>query len=181
MAENGLLQPGGDLHAVDAQLAKRPLHAGDGFLTGGLVNDQLADHRIVERRNHIAGVDVGIEPNAKSSRRDQSLDLPRAGPESMLRVLGIDAALDGRPLGLDFFLRADYQRLGKTWWDAANSTVRDPVNLLDWRVGIEGDGWSIVGWQRNANDVLYNTEFSPGGFLWKAKPRRYGIDFVKEF
>jgi iron complex outermembrane receptor protein len=83
--------------------------------------------------------------------------------------------------GLNFFARADYQRIGDTYWDPANSTVRDPVNLLDWRIGIEGESWSVVGWQRNFNDVRYNAEFSPGGFVFKAKPRRWGIDFVKEF
>jgi iron complex outermembrane recepter protein len=89
-----------------------------------------------------------------------------------------------RPLGgsnLRLFVRADYQRIGDTYWDPSNSTVRDPVNLLDWRVGIEGDSWSVVGWQRNFNDVQYNAEFSPGGFLFKGAPRRWGIDFVKEF
>jgi iron complex outermembrane receptor protein len=89
-----------------------------------------------------------------------------------------------RPIGnggLQFFLRGDYQRIGDTWWDPANTTVRDPVNLLDWRVGIEADTWSITGWQRNANDVRYNAEFSPGGFLFKARPRTWGVDFVKEF
>jgi iron complex outermembrane recepter protein len=83
--------------------------------------------------------------------------------------------------GLNLFARADYQRIGKTYWDPANSTVRDPVNLLDWRIGIEGESWSVIGWQRNFNDVQYNAEFSPGGFVFKAKPRRWGIDFVKEF
>jgi iron complex outermembrane receptor protein len=89
-----------------------------------------------------------------------------------------------RPLGgsgLDFFLRTDYQRLGKTYWDPSNSTVRDPVNLLDWRLGIEGDAWSVVAWQRNFNNVQYNAEFSPGGFVFKAKPRRWGVDFVRQF
>jgi iron complex outermembrane receptor protein len=83
--------------------------------------------------------------------------------------------------GLSFFLRADYQRIGDTYWDPSNSTVRNPVNLVDWRVGIEGESWSIIGWQRNTNDVQYNAEFSPGGFVFKAKPQRWGIDFVKEF
>jgi len=83
--------------------------------------------------------------------------------------------------GLNFFARADYHRIGDTYWDPSNSTVRDPVNLLDWRIGIEGESWSLVGWQRNFNDVEYNAEFSPGGFVFKGKPRRWGIDFVKEF
>jgi iron complex outermembrane receptor protein len=91
--------------------------------------------------------------------------------------------------GLSFLLRGDYQRIGDTWWDPPNTTVRDPVNLLDWRLGIEGESWSLIGWQRNANDVVYNAEWSPGpgfcfpfcNFVFKAKPQRWGIDFVKEF
>jgi iron complex outermembrane receptor protein len=89
-----------------------------------------------------------------------------------------------RPLGnsgRSFFARADYRRIGETYWDPANSTVRAPVNLLDVRVGIEGESWSLIGWQRNVNDVQYNAEFSPGGFVFKAKPQRWGIDFMKEF
>jgi iron complex outermembrane receptor protein len=83
--------------------------------------------------------------------------------------------------GLELFMRGDYQRIGDTYWEPYNVTVRDPVNLLDLRVGLNGDGWSIVAWQKNFNDVQYNAEFSPGGFVFKAKPRRWGIDFVKEF
>jgi iron complex outermembrane receptor protein len=83
--------------------------------------------------------------------------------------------------GLNFFGRADYQRLGDTWWDPANSTVRNPVNLVDLRFGLEGESWSVVAWTRNLNDVQYNAEFSPGGFVFKAKPQRWGIDFAKDF
>ncbi|HLF09869.1 MAG TPA: TonB-dependent receptor [Gammaproteobacteria bacterium] len=83
--------------------------------------------------------------------------------------------------GLELFLRADYHRIGKTYWDPANSTVRDPVNLLDLRAGVNGNGWSLIAWQKNFNDAQYNAEFSPGGFVFKAKPRRWGIDFIKEF
>lgn len=96
-----------------------------------------------------------------------------------------------RPLGggsgLSFFARADYQRIGDTWWDPPNTTVRNPVNLLDWRVGLEGATWSVVGWQRNANDRAWNTEWSPGpagavgDFIFPAPGRRWGVDFVKEF
>jgi iron complex outermembrane receptor protein len=83
--------------------------------------------------------------------------------------------------GLELFLRADYQRIGDTWWEPYNVTVRDPLDLLDLRAGVNGDGWSIVAWQKNFNDVAYNAEFSPGGFVFKGKPRRWGVDFVKEF
>ena len=89
-----------------------------------------------------------------------------------------------RPLagtGLEFFVRTDYNRAGDTWWEPNNVTVRDPVNLLDWRIGLEGDTWSLTGWQRNFNDVRYNAEFSPGGFVFKGKPRTWGVEFTKAF
>jgi len=83
--------------------------------------------------------------------------------------------------GNEFFVRGDYQRIGETWWDPENTTVRSPVNLLDLRVGVRGDDWSVIAWGRNINDVLYNTEWSPGGFVFKAKPARFGVDFTKNF
>lgn len=89
-----------------------------------------------------------------------------------------------RPIGgagLELFLRTDYQRIGDTWWEPNNVTVRDPVNLLDWRLGVQSDNWSLVGWQRNFNDVRYNAEFSPGGFVFKARPRTWGVDFTMDF
>jgi iron complex outermembrane receptor protein len=85
--------------------------------------------------------------------------------------------------GLKLFVRADYERIGDTWWEPDNVTVRKPVNLLDLRLGIMGNanGWSVTAWERNVNDVKYNGEFSPGGFVFKAKPRRWGVDFTKNF
>ena len=83
--------------------------------------------------------------------------------------------------GRELVVRGDYQRLGETWWDPANTTVRDPVNLLGLRVGVQSDDWSVMLWGKNVNDVEYNTEWSPGGFLFKGKPAQYGIDFTKNF
>jgi len=83
--------------------------------------------------------------------------------------------------GLEFFLRGDYQRIGKTWWEPFNTTVRNPVNLLDVRLGVQNDSWSVTAWSRNLNDVQYNAEYSPGGFVFKAKPMRWGVDFSKDF
>jgi len=83
--------------------------------------------------------------------------------------------------GREFVVRGDYQRMGDTWWDPANTTVRNPINLLDLRFGVQADDWSVMAWGRNINDVEYNTEWSPGGFLFKGKPVRYGVDFTKHF
>jgi iron complex outermembrane receptor protein len=81
----------------------------------------------------------------------------------------------------EFVIRGDYQRIGDTWWDPANTTVRSPVNLLDIRFGVQAEDWSVMAWGRNINDVMYNTEWSPGGFVFKAKPARYGVEYTRQF
>jgi iron complex outermembrane receptor protein len=83
--------------------------------------------------------------------------------------------------GLEFELRADYRRIGKTYWEPYNVTVRKPVNLLDLRAGVNGKNWSVTAWERNLNNVQYNAEFSPGGFVFKAKPRVWGLDYTRQF
>jgi len=83
--------------------------------------------------------------------------------------------------GVTGVLRLDYQMIGTTWWDPYNVTSRDPVDLLDLRAGLEGERWSVTAWSKNLTNKLYNEEFSPGGFLWRALPRRYGVDFLYKF
>ncbi len=77
--------------------------------------------------------------------------------------------------------RVDYQRIGNTWWDLENSTVRKPVDLVDARLSVEWDDWTVTAWAKNLTDKQYNAEFSPGGFVFKAKPRRYGLDISRSF
>ena len=67
--------------------------------------------------------------------------------------------------GLNGTARVDFQRIGRTWWDPYNVTSRDPVNLVDMRLGVEKDNWSLTAWSKNLTNTKYNTEFSPGGFL----------------
>jgi iron complex outermembrane receptor protein len=78
-------------------------------------------------------------------------------------------------------LRVDYQYLGRTWWDPYNVTSRDPVSLVDLRTGLDAPRWSLIAWSRNLTNKRYNAEFSTGGFLWKAQPRTYGIDYTYRF
>jgi iron complex outermembrane receptor protein len=83
--------------------------------------------------------------------------------------------------GINGTLRLDYQMIGRTWWDPYNVTSRDPVNLIDLRAGFEGDRWTVTAWSKNLTNKIYNAEFSAGGFLWRALPRRYGVDFTYKF
>lgn len=82
---------------------------------------------------------------------------------------------------LDGLLRIDYRRTGRTWWDVPNSTVRDPVNLVDARLGVEGESWGLYAFGSNLFNEKYNAEFSPGGFVFKARPRVYGAEVSYRF
>jgi iron complex outermembrane recepter protein len=83
--------------------------------------------------------------------------------------------------GIRLLARADYRRIGKTWWEPFNTTVRKPINLVDARLGINGGAWAITGFAENLFDKKYNAEFSPGGFVFKARPRRYGVEASYKF
>ena len=96
----------------------------------------------------------------------------------------VNAGFQGHlPLGggLSGVLRLDYRLLGRTWWDPRNVTSRDPVSLLDLRAGLTGDRWSLTAWSKNLTNKAYNEEFSTGGFLWRALPRQYGLEFTCKF
>lgn len=83
--------------------------------------------------------------------------------------------------GMSALLRADYRRTGRTWWDVYNSTVRDPVNLVDGRAGVKSDRWSLTAFVSNLFNKKYNAEFSPGGFVFKARPRIFGVEAGYKF
>jgi iron complex outermembrane receptor protein len=78
--------------------------------------------------------------------------------------------------GFSGLLRWDYRYIGKTWWDVYNTTVRNPVNLVDVRAGVRKDNWSLTAFASNLFNEKYNAEFSPGGFVFKARPRIYGVE-----
>jgi iron complex outermembrane receptor protein len=82
---------------------------------------------------------------------------------------------------LNGVLRLDYQEIGRTWWDPEDSTSRNPVNLVNLRASLEADKWSVTAWSKNLTNKIYNAEFSTGGFLWRAEPRRYGVDLDYHF
>ena len=82
---------------------------------------------------------------------------------------------------VDGLLRIDYRRTGKTWWEPFNTTVRQPVDIVDARAGVTFDGISVTAFAANLFDETYNAEFSPGGFVFRARPRRYGVEIGYKF
>jgi iron complex outermembrane receptor protein len=83
--------------------------------------------------------------------------------------------------GINALFRVDYRRTGRTWWDVPNSTVRDPIHLVNARAGVEFDNIGIYGFATNLFNEKYNAEFSPGGFVFKARPRVYGVEATARF
>jgi iron complex outermembrane recepter protein len=83
---------------------------------------------------------------------------------------------------IDGLLRVDYRRTGKTWWEPFNTTVREPIDIVDARAGVRlQNGLSVTAFAQNLFDEIYNAEFSPGGFVFRARPLRYGLEIGFKF
>ncbi|WP_026375810.1 TonB-dependent receptor [Aestuariibacter salexigens] len=84
--------------------------------------------------------------------------------------------------GIDSLVwRIDYQRIGETNFDIYESTEREPINLVNARVTYEAENWSLALWANNLTNKEYNSEWSPGGFIYRARPRIYGLTFTYDF
>lgn len=80
--------------------------------------------------------------------------------------------------------RLDYTYTGKTYWDWANTegSTRSAFGLVNARIALESDTWSIAVWSRNLTDKAYNAEVIPilpgiVDALWRAQPRTLGVEF----
>ena len=93
---------------------------------------------------------------------------------------------------MDGFIRTDVEAIGPTWFYPDNFTERDPVELVNLRLGVEGKAWSATAWVKNLTDEEYNAEWSPGpqffpnpgyanNFVFKALPQRWGVDLTYRF
>jgi iron complex outermembrane receptor protein len=55
------------------------------------------------------------------------------------------------------------------------------VDLVNARLSFVAGPWQISAWSKNLFNKLYNAEFSPGGFVFKALPRTYGLEGTYTF
>lgn len=103
-------------------------------------------------------------------------------PQISRYTLNLGAQYAGPLSGdVDGLLRIDYRRTGRTWWEPFNTTVRRPVDVVDARAGVTIGGVSITAFAQNLFDETYNAEFSPGGFVFRARPRRFGVEVGYRF
>ena len=85
--------------------------------------------------------------------------------------------------GLTGFARADYEYRGDKYWQVDNVDVQDPIHLLDARLGLETERWSLTLWGRNLTDEEYYADYNPSAFSglptdlgWRAAPRIVGVE-----
>jgi len=95
--------------AVDDESIERIALRLDRFRARRSVRDQLGDHRIVEQGNLAAFIDAGVVTHGDAvenalGRRAIARQPAGRRQEVAIRVLGIDAALDGPALELDVVL-----------------------------------------------------------------------------
>ena len=94
------------LHAADAELTQRAIHALAGHREIAAHRGDLHQHRVVEWRDHRAGVARGgIEADAKTGSRAVVENAAVVGREILFRILGGDAALDRKAIARDLILR----------------------------------------------------------------------------
>ena len=96
--------------AADLELAERAEHAAARGLAVRVVDDQLRDHRVVQRADLGARSDAGVDANAGAGRLAVDRDPARARQEAVRRILGVDPALD-RVAAQDDVLLPQRQRL----------------------------------------------------------------------
>ncbi|MEM1019087.1 MAG: TonB-dependent receptor [Pseudomonadota bacterium] len=88
---------------------------------------------------------------------------------------------------LDFNARMEYNRWGPVWFDSSNlaGTRRDPVDLVNARIGVSTDRWQLALWSRNLNNEQYNIESVPLlsalAATFRAVPRSWGVEALVKF
>ena len=83
----------------------------------------------------------------------------------------------------EFFLRADWQRIGPVFSVVENFSERSPLSIVNARGGLDFEnGWRVEVWVTNLTDEDYFAEmFNPAGFGFPGSLRRYGIEVTKRF
>ena len=83
---------------------------------------------------------------------------------------------------LSVLARADYTRFGSVWYDQRNqpNTEREPVDLVNARLGLTTDRWDFTFWSRNLFNKQYNADvvviLPVAHAVHRAPPRSFGVE-----
>lgn len=97
------------------------------------------------------------------------------------------AVQNRRPIGASavLFSRLELQRIGDFHWDTANTLKQGAYNLVNLRLGVEGDNWEAYLWGKNLLDEGY-AEFAYdfpglGPRAQAGRPRTFGVTVSARF
>jgi iron complex outermembrane receptor protein len=88
---------------------------------------------------------------------------------------------------LDLIARGEYNRTGTVWYDQRNqaNTEREPIDLVNARLGVGNDTMEIALWSRNLFNERYNNDavviLPIAHAVFRAQTRSYGIEASYKF
>ena len=82
---------------------------------------------------------------------------------------------------IQFVARAEWQYLGRQYFDLANTIEQSPYSLLNTRFGVVGKSFEIMLWGRNLTDQEYISYAYNFGATRLGDPMNWGITFRKNF
>ena len=84
---------------------------------------------------------------------------------------------------MEAMFRADWNRIGETYFEPANYAPRDEVDLLNLRVGLDiTEDLNLVFWGKNVTNEDYVTEaVNPAGAIYFTSLATYGVEMTKRF
>lgn len=84
--------------------------------------------------------------------------------------------------GSGIFARADMVRIGKTYFDEANTVIRDPYTLINAKAGYETDDWDVYLQVKNLADTEYAESYITSlGAAMVGAPRTVSLIASKRF
>jgi iron complex outermembrane recepter protein len=88
---------------------------------------------------------------------------------------------------INVLARIDYTRSGSIWYDQRNqpNTKRDPVDLVNARLGLQNERWEVSIWSKNLLDKSYNSDavviLPVAHAVYRAPDRSFGIEGKVKF
>ncbi len=83
---------------------------------------------------------------------------------------------------LKVLARGEYNRTGSIWYDQRNqpNTRRDPVDIVNARLGLQNERWELTLWSKNLFDKSYNSDavviLPVAHAVYRAPGRSFGVE-----
>jgi len=129
---------------------------------------------------HATFTDLVIPDNGKEIDLSGNHQLFTPEVTSMLAAQ-YSTGLSRRNSDLKFVLRAEWQYLGRHYFDLANIIEQSPYSLFNTRFGITGKKFEIMFWGRNITNQEFISYAYNFGATHLGDPMNWGITFRKNF